>query len=354
MGVQIYSGALSLVAKSGVGRAVEHQRQMLRRCGVEVTDESRADARVVHCNTVLPDSPFAALWARARGKKVVYYGHSTQEDFRQSFRGSDQLSGLFRRWIRFCYNCGNVVVTPTEYSRRLLESYGVRRPIYVLSNGVDTDFFRPMPEARQAFRSRYGLTEQDKAVISVGHMIARKGLPEFLELARSMPQVRFFWFGYTAPELVPAVIREALANAPENVTFPGYVSREELREAYCGCDVFAFLSHEETEGIVVLEALACGIPTVLRDIPVYEGWLHHGVEVYKAASQEEFRTQVEGLLDGTLPPLREAELDLARGRSLEQMGRRLRAVYEQEGLPYREEAPSVMAVLHKHIPLYFR
>ena len=138
------------------------------------------------------------------------------------------------------------------------------------------------------------------------------------------------------------------------MTFPGYVSREELREAYCGCDVFAFLSHEETEGIVVLEALACGIPTVLRDIPVYEGWLHHGVEVYKAASQEEFRTQVEGLLDGTLPPLREAELDLARGRSLEQMGRRLRAVYEQEGLPYREEAPSVMAVLHKHIPLYFR
>lgn len=97
MGVQIYSGSLSLVAKSGVGRAVEHQRQMLRRCGVEVTDQPRADARVVHCNTVLPDSPLAALWARARGKKVVYYGHSTQEDFRQSFRGSDQLSGLFRR-----------------------------------------------------------------------------------------------------------------------------------------------------------------------------------------------------------------------------------------------------------------
>lgn len=353
MGVQIYSGALSLVAKSGVGRAVEHQREMLRRSGVDVTDHPQPDARVVHCNTVLPDSPLAALWARLRGKKVVYYGHSTQEDFRQSFRGSDQLSGLFRRWIRFCYNCGNVVVTPTEYSRRLLESYGVRRPIYVLSNGVDTSFFHPDKAAGEAFRARYGLGKEDKAVLSVGHMIARKGLPEFLELARSMPQVRFFWFGYTAPELIPAAIRQAIADAPANVTFPGYVDREELRAAYCGCDVFAFLSHEETEGIVVLEALACGIPTVVRDIPVYEGWLHHGVEVYKAKSQEDFRTQVEGLLTGQLPPLREAALNLAKGRSLEQMGRRLRAVYDREGLPYREEAPSLWAAIHKRMLLYF-
>ena len=78
------------------------------------------------------------------------------------------------------------------------------------------------------------------------------------------------------------------------------------------------------------------------------------MEAYKASDQEGFRTQVEGLLNGALPPLQEAELELARGRSLEQMGRRLRAVYEREGLPYQEEMPSVMAVLHKHIPLYFR
>ena len=354
MSVQLYTGSLSLVRKSGVGRAVEHQQEMLRRSGISVTARPSPDARVVHCNTVFPDSLAAALWAKLQGKKVVFYGHSTMEDFRDSFRGSNLLAPLFRRWILLCYNRGDVVITPTEYSRRLLQSYGLHRPVYALSNGVDTSFFAPSQERRQAFRTRYGLGEQDKVVMSVGHTIARKGLPEFVQLARALPEVRFFWFGHTPPELIPRNIREAMDNAPENLCFPGFVEREELRDAYCGCDVFAFLSHEETEGIVVLEALACGIPTVLRDIPVYEGWLHHGVEVYKAASQEEFRTQVEGLLDGTLPPLREAELDLARGRSLEQMGRRLRAVYEQEGLPYREEAPSVMAVLHKHIPLYFR
>ena len=330
MRIYIYNGGEQVVGKSGVGQAIRHQRDCLTRCGVPVTEHWTRDTAAIHINTVLPDSVLAALGARLRGKKVVWYGHSTMEDFRQSFRGSDQLSGLFRRWIRFCYNCGNVVVTPTEYSRRLLESYGVRRPIYVLSNGVDTDFFRPMPEARQAFRSRYGLTEQDKAVISVGHMIARKGLPEFLELARSMPQVRFFWFGYTAPELVPAIIREALANAPENVTFPGYVSREELREAYCGCDVFAFLSHEETEGIVVLEALACGIPTVVRDIPVYHSWLKHGENIYKSSNLDEFQQIVMGLLDHSLPDLTPAGRKVAEARSLEAVGERLREIYQKE------------------------
>ncbi len=231
MGVQLYSGSLALVRRSGVGRAVEHQRQMLEQIGVHVTQRASRDARVVHCNTVLPDSVLAALWAKLRGKRVVFYGHSTMEDFRASFRGSDRLAPLFRRWIRLCYGCGDVVITPTAYARQLLVRDGIRRPVYVLSNGVDTSFFAPSAQRRRAFREAYGLADTDKAVLSVGHYIARKGLLEFVELARSMPQVRFFWFGYTDLALVPRAIREAVASAPANLVFPGFVEREALRDA---------------------------------------------------------------------------------------------------------------------------
>ena len=54
MSVQLYSGSLALVRKSGVGQAVEHQREMLRRTGISVTDRACPQARVVHCNTVSP------------------------------------------------------------------------------------------------------------------------------------------------------------------------------------------------------------------------------------------------------------------------------------------------------------
>lgn len=330
MSIYIYHGGERLVGRSGVGQAIRHQTECLQRCGVPITDRWTADTAAVHINTVLPDSVAVALAARLRGRKVVWYGHSTQEDFCRSFRGSDLLAPLFRRWITFCYGLGDVVLTPTEYARDLLEGYGLKRPVYSISNGVDTAFFRPDPTLRESFRRRYGLREGERAVISVGHTIARKGLPDFLELARRLPEVRFLWFGWTDPRLLPADIRRELKNAPANVDFPGFVDRERLREAYCGADVFAFMSWEETEGIVVLEALACGVPTVVRDIPVYTGWLEHGKTIYKASNIEEFRRIVMGILDRTLPDLTMAGRAVAGERSLEAVGVRLREIYRQQ------------------------
>ena len=330
MSIYLYRGGEKLVGRSGVGQAIRHQEACLARCGLTVTDRFTPDTDAVHINTVLPDSVGTALLAHLRGRKVVWYGHSTMEDFRCSFRGSDLLAPLFRRWITFCYGLGDVVLTPTPYSRRLLAGYGLRKPVYSLSNGVDTDFFHPDPAAKDAFRRRYGLRAEEKTVISVGHTIARKCLPEYLELARRMPDVRFLWFGWTDPRLIPAEISRAIQNAPPNVIFPGFVDRERLREAYQGADAFAFLSHEETEGIVVLEALACGIPTVLRDIPVYDGWLEHGKTVYKASNTDEFQRIVMGLLDKTLPDLAAAGQQVAETRSLEAVGERLKEIYRRE------------------------
>ena len=330
MSIYLYRGGEKLVGRSGVGQAIRHQAECLSRCGLPVTDRFAPDTDAVHINTVLPDAVVTALLARLRGRKVVWYGHSTMEDFRGSFRGSDLLAPLFRRWLTFCYGLGDVVLTPTPYSRRLLAGYGLRKPVYSLSNGVDVDFFHPDAAAKDTFRKRYHLGANEKTVISVGHTIARKGLPEFLELARRMPDVRFLWFGWTDPRLVPAAITRAIRNAPPNVLFPGFVDRERLREAYQGADVFAFLSHEETEGIVVLEALACGIPTVLRDIPVYDGWLEDRKTVYKASNPGEFQRIVMDLLAGTLPDLTAAGRQAAEERSLEAVGERLKDIYRKE------------------------
>lgn len=330
MSIYLYRGGEKLVGRSGVGQAIRHQAMYLTQSGLEITDRLTPETDAVHINTVLPDSVAAALLARLRGKKVVWYGHSTMEDFRNSFRGSNLLAPLFRRWICFCYGLGDVVLTPTPYSQRLLQGYGLKKPVYSLSNGVDTDFFRPDPSARARFRTRYGLPQDARTVISVGHTIARKGLPEFLELARRMPETDFLWFGWTDPRLIPKEISREIRTAPANVRFPGFVEREQLREAYCGADVFAFLSHEETEGIVVLEALACGIPTVLREIPVYDGWLETGKNIYKAESTDDFQRIVEGLLSHTLPDLTAAGRETAAARSFDAVGRRIREIYRRE------------------------
>lgn len=330
MRVLLYKGGFRSVQKSGVGRAILHQEAMLQCVGMPMAATWVA-ADVVHINTVFPDSVCAAILARLQGKKVVYYGHSTREDFRNSFCGSNVLAPLFCYWIKFCYSLGDVILTPTEYSRKLLVEYGLKKPVYALSNGVDIHYFCPSAAGGAAFRKQYGLSPGDKVVISVGHYIERKGILDFIELARRMPQVHFFWFGYTKPYLIPRRVRQAIRHAPANLHFPGYINAEALRNAYCGADAFVFLSREETEGIVVLEALACGVPVVLRDIPVYSPWLENGRHVCKVSDVTQAEEAVCRIVEGQQPLLVNAGQEAARERSLERIGARLCSIYRREG-----------------------
>ena len=160
MKIYIYKGGLSLVAKSGVGSAIRHQEKMLRAAKVTVTDVWK-EADIVQINTVLPDSPLMARRARRQGKKVVYYGHSTMEDFKNSFIGSNLAAPLFKKWIRHCYRQGDVVITPTEYSRKLLMKYDLHREIYALTNGVDTRDIRRASDSQKRDRGFSGNGKKD-------------------------------------------------------------------------------------------------------------------------------------------------------------------------------------------------
>jgi 1,2-diacylglycerol-3-alpha-glucose alpha-1,2-glucosyltransferase len=223
------------------------------------------------------------------------------EDFMHSFKGSDFFAPLFKRWLIHCYNTADLLITPTDYSKQLLSGYGLKPPIYSLSNGIDSDFFAPDPEAGKRFREKYQIAPDQKVIISVGHYIARKGILDFAELAKRMPEYRFIWFGYTNLNLIPKEIRRVIENPPKNLLFGGYICREELRDAYCGSDAFLFLTHEETEGIVLLEALATGVPVIVRDIPIYKTFLTDGFDVYKGSTLDQFEALVRGAAEKNLP-----------------------------------------------------
>ncbi|MDO4173157.1 MAG: glycosyltransferase [Eubacteriales bacterium] len=336
MPIYLYTGGLRIVKKSGVGQAILHQRKALETVDIQMDTRLSPSTAAVHINTVFPDSVLMAIWARLHQVKVVYYAHSTMEDFRCSFRGSNLMAAFFKKWIIFCYRLGDVVLTPTEYAKGLLESYGLQRPIYSISNGVDTHAFHPSAARRTAFRKKYRLSESEPVVISVGHMMERKGILDYIALASQLPDVRFFWFGDTKPWLLPGHVRRVIKQAPPNLTFAGYIDQEQLKDAYCGADLFAFLSKEETEGIVVLEALASEIPVLIRDIPVYQGWLTDGESVYKAATQNEFLRSMIEILAKKRPELSAGGRQAAERRSLEAVGNRLKEIYAAEKIDVHE------------------
>ncbi|HJC56302.1 MAG TPA: glycosyltransferase [Candidatus Eisenbergiella intestinipullorum] len=339
MKVLLYQGGRKLVGRSGVGHALEHQKRALEAAGIAVTLNPEEEYDIVHLNTVFPDSLLMGLRARAAGKAVIFYGHSTREDFRNSFPGSNALAGLFGAWIRKCYSGADLVITPTPYSKRLLEELGVSAPITALSNGVDLTVFRKDAEGGERFRARFGFSSGKKIVLGVGHYMERKGILDFADMAECFPDYEFVWLGYTPGMLVTAKVRRAVKKKLPNLFFPGYADRQELLDAYSGSDLFFFPTKEETEGIVMLEAMAMHLPILVRDIPVYEGWLEHGKDVYKGKDQEDFAALLSGILEGRLTDLTQEAYRTVQNNSIGRIGTALAERYngmEGRGLAYEK------------------
>lgn len=329
MKILLYSEHQKLIEKSGVGRALHHQQKALSESGVEFTLDQNDDYDLVHINTIFPGSFMMSRRAKKQGKKVIYHAHSTEEDFRNSFIGSNLVSPLFKKWIKACYESSDLILTPTSYSKKLLQGYGIKKEINAISNGIDLSRFKRNLAARIRFRNKYGFKECDKVILSVGLFIERKGILDFVELAKKMPEYQFVWCGYSDLWTIPKEIRQAVKTELPNLHFPGYVPKEEMCDAYSGADLFLFLTHEETEGIVLLEAIAANLPILLRDIPIYNDWLVENEHVYKGKNIAEFEKKIRMILQGELPTITSAAYEVAENRAIAKIGEQLAGYYRE-------------------------
>lgn len=329
MKVLLYQKNEKMMRKSGIGRAMKHQVEALTKAGVEFTFDPKEHYDLVHVNTIEPSAKNMARKARRKNIPVVYHAHSTEEDFRNSFIFSNMISPLFKKWICSCYKIGDYLLTPTPYSKQILEGYGLDRPIEAISNGIDLSRFDFNQAKVDKYLSYFNLTDSEQVVISVGLYFERKGLHDFIELAREFPDVKFIWFGHTPLASVTSTIREAIRNKPENVILPGYIDGDIIEGAFASADLFFFPSYEETEGIVVLEALASQCQVLVRDIGVYDPWLVDQDNCYKGNNNEEFKVIIKGLLDKSLASTTASGYEVAKERSIDAIGNQLKSIYEK-------------------------
>ena len=180
MRVFLYKGKID-IEKSGVGKAVKHQEKALTLAKVPYTLNEKDEWDIIHINTIFPTSLVMANIAKSKGKKVIIHAHSTEEDIKNSFLFSNMAAPALKQWLKILYNKADLLLTPTPYSKKVLESYGIEKEIISISNGIDLDFWQKDVKAGQEFRRKYGFKDHDKVIISVGLQIERKGILEFLE-----------------------------------------------------------------------------------------------------------------------------------------------------------------------------
>jgi len=225
----------------------------------------RIDA--VHIHT-----PFIAHWvgkkiARELGVPVLETYHTFFEEYLHHYvpllpRG---VARTFARAasLRQC-NAVDAVVAPSRQLADVLVGYGVERPVHVIPTGLNLEEFTGGDRA--AFRARHGIPGDRPVMLLVGRVAHEKNIGFLLRVLAavrtSVPNVLFVIAGEgpAREALRRQVADEGLA---QNVLFVGYLDRStELRDCYRAADVFVFASRTETQGLVLLESLALGVPVV--------------------------------------------------------------------------------------------
>ncbi len=226
-----------------------------------------ADFDLVHIHTPFLAHRAGVRRARRHGLPCVETYHTLFEEYFHHY-----LPFLPKAWLAAAARmisrkeCDGVtaVIAPSSAMKQALLAYGVSRPIHIIPTGLNLSDFAHCDGP--AFRARHAISPERPVMAYVGRVAFEKNLDFLLrvteQVRQSLPDVLLVIAGEgpARASLERTVSKRKLAN---NVRFVGYLERRtELPGCYCAADAFVFASKTETQGLVLLEAMALGVPVV--------------------------------------------------------------------------------------------
>lgn len=329
MKVLLYFEGHKSIKRSGIGRALSHQIRALESQGIEYTLNPKDTYDIAHINTLWLKSGRILRKCKKKGIPVVVHGHSTFEDFRNSFKAWKLAAPFYNSRIKYMYSHGDLIITPTPYSKGLIEGYGFSKPVINISNGIDLDEYKNNLESQRLFKEMFNIKEGERYVLGVGFPFERKGIQDFFEVARKFPETKFVWFGALNGILTSHKVKVWIKKRPKNAIMAGYLEGNVIRGAFQQASCLFFPSYEETESIVILEALASRCPIVARDIGSFKPWLINEKNAHIRNNNVEFEEIISKLLnEGENPSVVDEGYKVAEERSLKIIGSKLKEAYE--------------------------
>ena len=209
------------------------------------------DFDLIDAHYAYPDGVAAAMLGRALGKPVVITARGTDVNL-------IPRHFVARRMIRWASSSAAAMITVADALKASLVALGVPADrITTLRNGVDLTLFRP--QHRTAARQAYGF--EGKTLLSVGHLIERKGHHHIIAALRRLPAFALAIAG-EGPErgTLEALARQL--DVASRVRFLGALPHDALPSFYSAADALVLASSREGWPNVLLEAMACGTPVI--------------------------------------------------------------------------------------------
>lgn len=284
---------------------------------------------VIHIHIPSPFGYSALILSKKLKKPVIGTYHTFLPDFLKYFPipGFEKLKiakKLTWAYTRKFYNKCDVVTTPSIAMKKELENNGVKKTVMFLSNGVDLKKFHPIKNEKNG-----------KTFLHVGRISYEKNIDILIKafnlLIKKEHSYRLLIAGKgPAQENLEKLVNDL--GIQDNVKFLGPIKYDNLPELYSSSDVFVTASTVETEGLVILEAMASGLPIIGVNklaVPYVVKDKKNGF-VIKPFDEHEFYLAMEKLIkDSSLrKKFGEESLKLVNEYSLVETTKKLEKIYE--------------------------
>jgi 1,2-diacylglycerol 3-alpha-glucosyltransferase len=255
------------VPSGGVPGDPEDRRMHWRALGRALSALPRGAIDLVHIHTPFLAHYAAVRFARSAAVPCIATYHTFFEEYLHHYvpvlpRRAGRV--LARAFTRSQCRAVDALVAPSEPMREVLLAYGIDTAIHVVPTGLAADRFVPGDGAR--FRALASLPYDRPLILYVGRIAHEKNIPflvhSFRRVRTQLPQAMFVIAGEgPALESLRQLVRQL--SLDDDVRFVGYLDRERtLLDCYAAAQVFVFASRTETQGLVLLEAMAQAAPVV--------------------------------------------------------------------------------------------
>ena len=300
------------------------------------THFNRLRLDVVHTHTPFVLGLTGAKLAITRGTPLVSTFHTLYSQYTHyvPMLPETMSQGLLDVYLPWYYNRCTSVICPSEVAKSALESIGVETPIEVIPTGI------PLPmeseidaAARSRVRSEYGWSEQKRVMLYAGRLAPEKHINRLFEVVRvvsgEIPNLVLAIAG-SGPDREQLELQATELGVHDSVQFIGAVPRDQMNGLYAAADVFCFPSESETQGLVIGEARAAGLPTVVFDAGGAPETVKDGEDGYRVPTGdlELFAQRVVSITDGDFERMKAAALRRAKLFTPERMIERITGVYE--------------------------
>lgn len=227
----------------------------------------------------------------------IHTYHTVYEDYLSYLHMPDRrcFRRVVRQFSRLCCNHADEIIVPTDKVRVLLDQYGVSKDVHVIPSGISLDKFTvPEEERILELRSQFGIPKDRLVLLYVGRLSTEKNISELLRLIHKMNDneklvLLLVGDGPERGALEQQVRELGLENC---VIFAGMVPFDKIENYYALGDIFVSASTSETQGLTYIEALAMGLPLLVRRDAALNGVLH---EYENGISYEDERMFQDGL-----------------------------------------------------------